>query len=63
VTVRTQQPICSRNDIVLRPSLERAEQAFAFTNAWLGEDIVIEDVELSPEGISEPASPSTGSAR
>jgi hypothetical protein len=52
-----------RYDIVLRPSLERAEQAFAFTNAWLGEDIVIEDVELSPEGISEPASPSTGSAR
>ena len=29
----------------------------------LGEDIVIEDVELTLEGISEPASPSPGSAR
>jgi hypothetical protein len=52
-----------RYDIVLRPSLEHAEVAVGLTSVWLGEDIVIEDVELTLEGISEPASPSTGSAR
>ena len=47
-----------RYDIVLRPSLEHAEVAVGLTRVWLGEDIVIEDVELTLEGISEPASPS-----
>lgn len=52
-----------RYDIVLRPSLEHAEVAIGLASVWLGEDIVIEDVELTLEGISEPASPSPGSAR
>jgi hypothetical protein len=52
-----------RCDILLRPSLELAEKAMGLTSVWLGEDIVIEDVELTLEGISEPASPSPGSAR
>lgn len=52
-----------RYDVVLRPSLELAEVALDFTHAWLGEDIVIEDVELTPDEVSEPASPSSESAR
>jgi hypothetical protein len=52
-----------RYDIFLRPSLELAEETIGLTSVWLGEDIVIEDVELTLEGISEPASPSPGSAR
>ena len=52
-----------RYDIFLRPSLELAEETVGLTSVWLGEDIVIEDVELTLEGISEPASPSPGSAR
>jgi len=47
-----------RYDIVLRPSLEHAEVAVGLTSVWLGEDIVIEDVELAPVEVSEPASPS-----
>jgi hypothetical protein len=33
-----------RYDIVLRPSLEHAEEAIGLTSVWLGEDIVIEDI-------------------
>jgi hypothetical protein len=52
-----------RYDIVLRPSLEHAEEMIGLTRVWLGEDIVIEDiviedVELAPDEVSEPASPS-----
>lgn len=59
-----------RYDIVLRPSLEQAEEMIGLTSVWLGEeimiedivieDVVIEDVELAPVEVGEPASPSSG---
>jgi len=49
-----------RHDVVLRPSLELAEQAIGLTSAWVGEDIVIENVEFVAKTVSPlPAQPTS----